>query len=37
VVNFTSSLGMAASALNILGNFDDIWSNEDLSLGEKTT
>lgn len=37
VVNFTSSLGAAASALNILGNFDDIWSNEDLSTGEKMT
>ena len=37
VVNFTSSLGAAASALNILGNIDDIWSNEDLSAGEKVT
>lgn len=37
VVNFTSALGSAASALSILGNIDDIWSNEDLSAGEKMT
>jgi hypothetical protein len=34
-VSLASSIGMAASSLTMLTNLWDVWSNKDLSTGEK--
>ena len=37
VINFTSNVGMAISAVSLLAEQKDIWTNEDLTIGEKIT